>query len=83
METNQKFLSWREAPVGGWGGLKFGNVRGWGDGPLLAVMYQLVSECSVPESGVWVGLVVAFLWVLHSFSLRVVLWSRSSWAVGR
>ena len=41
----------------------------WGDEPLLAVVRQLVSESSVPESGVWVGLGVAFLWVLYSFSL--------------
>ena len=33
-------------------------------------MRLLVSECSVPESAVWVGLGVAFLWVLSSFSLE-------------
>ena len=43
--------------------------EGWRDEPLLAVMRRLVSESSVLESGVWVGLGVAFLWVLHSFSL--------------
>ena len=48
-----------------WGCEKSGR-----DGPSLAVVYRLVSECSVPKSEVWVGLGVAFLWVLSSFSLE-------------
>ena len=32
-------------------------------------MRWLFSECSVPESGGWVGLAVAFLWVLGSLGV--------------
>ena len=36
---------------------------------MLDAVGWLVSECSIPESAVWVGLGVAFLWVLGSFLL--------------
>ena len=54
--------------------------EGSGDDPLLAVVRRLVSESSVPESGVWVGLGVAFLWVLYSFSLG---WRRGPGRAGQ
>ena len=60
------------------------NVWGtYANGKSLAVVRLLVSECSVPELGVWVGLGVAFLWVLGSFSFGVALRSRSCWDMGR
>ena len=55
--------------------------EGWEDEPLLlAVVRQLVSQSSVPESEVWVRFGVAFLWVLCSCSLR---WRRGPSRAGR
>ena len=47
----------------------------------LAAVRWLVSECSIPESGVWVGLGVAFLWVLGLLGVPSQSWS--CWAVWR
>ena len=55
--------------------------EGWEDELLLlAVVHQLVSQSSIPESGVWVGLGVAFLWVLCSCSFG---WRRSRSRAGQ
>ena len=74
----------REAPVGGWRGLKFGNV---GDGPSLAVARRLVSECSVPESGKFdINREFGWGWVLPfcGSSARFHLgWRRSPGRAGR